>query len=416
MKNCIDMPIFHIAICEGASQIALDVRCEPDVHIDKPSLALRDWRINMAYSGIGGQAVIEGVMMKNKDRYSVAVRKPDGEIEILRKPSTSLRDKYGFFDIPIIRGVVTFIESFAVGMQTLNYSASFFEEEETEKNKEKGSSSGKGEGIIMGIITVLSVIIAIGLFVLAPFFAMEACKKIIPSAMLRGFLEGVIRVLLFIIYVKLISLIKDIKRLFMYHGAEHKSINCIENGCELNVENVRKQSTEHRRCGTSFLLFVMVVSILFFMFIVIGQVWLRMLLRILLIPVIAGLSYELIRFLGSHEGKVVYIISRPGMWLQRLTTREPDDEMIEVAIASVNAVFDWREFLDNSSKDDKAEAETTTQTDTEAKPEATTQTDTEAKQEADVDPEIDEADDVEIEELDLGEDESETETEEDETK
>ena len=414
------MPLFHIAICEGASQIAFDVRCEPDVHIDKPSLALRDWRINMAYSGIGGQAVIEGVMMKNKDRYSVAVRKPDGEIEILRKPSTSLRDKYGFFDIPIIRGVVTFIESFAVGMQTLNYSASFFEEEETEKNKEKGSSSGKGEGIIMGIITVLSVIIAIGLFVLAPFFAMEACKKIIPSAMLRGFLEGVIRVLLFIIYVKLISLIKDIKRLFMYHGAEHKSINCIENGCELNVENVRKQSTEHRRCGTSFLLFVMVVSILFFMFIVIGQVWLRMLLRILLIPVIAGLSYELIRFLGSHEGKVVYIISRPGMWLQRLTTREPDDEMIEVAIASVNAVFDWREFLDNSSKDDKAEskaeAETTTQTDTEANPEATTQIDAEAKPEADVNPEIDEADDVEIEELDLGEDESETETEEDETK
>ncbi len=365
----------------------------------------------MAYSGIGGQAVIEGVMMKNKDRYSVAVRKPDGEIEILRKPSTSLRVNYRFFDLPIIRGVVTFIESFAVGMQTLNYSASFFEEEETEKNKEKGSSSGKGEGIIMGIITVLSVIIAIGLFVLAPFFAMEACKKIIPSAMVRGFLEGVIRVLLFIIYVKLISLIKDIKRLFMYHGAEHKSINCIENGCELNVENVRKQSTEHRRCGTSFLLFVMVVSILFFMFIVIGQVWLRMLLRILLIPVIAGLSYELIRFLGSHEGKVVYIISRPGMWLQRLTTREPDDEMIEVAIASVNAVFDWREFLDNSSKADKAEAETTTQTDTEAKSETTTQTDTEAKPEADVDPEIDEADDVEIEELDLGEDEPETEAE-----
>ncbi len=297
------------------------------------------------YSGIGGQAVIEGVMMKNKSEYAVAVRKPDGQIEIKKSKSTSLRDKHKGFDIPIIRGVVTFIESFTMGMGVLNYSASFYEDDEkkdmTEEQKKKAE---KKDSILTVLIMILAIILAIGIFVLAPFFAMEALKKVIPSEMLRGFLEGVLRVIIFIAYVKLITLVEDIKRLFKYHGAEHKSINCVENGEDLTVENVRKQSTEHRRCGTSFLLFVMVVSILFFMFIIVGAVWLRMLLRILLIPVIAGLSYELIRFLGSHEGKVVYVISRPGMWLQRLTTAEPDDEMIECAIASVNAVFDWRAF------------------------------------------------------------------------
>ena len=297
------------------------------------------------YSGIGGQAVIEGVMMKNKSDYAVAVRKPDGDIEIKKKKSTSLRDKHKAFDVPVIRGVVTFIESFTMGMGVLNYSASFYEDDDkkdmTEEQKKKAE---KKESILSVLIVVLAIVLAIGIFVLAPFFAMEALKKVIPSEMLRGFLEGVLRVIIFVVYVKLITLVSDIKRLFMYHGAEHKSINCVENGEDLTIENVRKQSTEHRRCGTSFLLFVMVVSILFFMFIIVGAVWLRMLLRILLIPVIAGLSYELIRFLGSHEGTVVYIISRPGMWLQRLTTAEPNDDMIEVAIASVNAVFDWREF------------------------------------------------------------------------
>ena len=299
----------------------------------------------MAYSGIGGQAVIEGVMMKNKDRYAVAVRKPDGKIEIQKKPSSSLRDRYKFFDLPIIRGVVTFVESFTMGMGVLNYSASFYEEDEKKDlSAEERKKAEKKESILTGIVMVIAIILAIGIFVLAPFFAMEALKEWIPSPELRGFLEGVLRVIIFIVYVKLITLVDDIKRLFMYHGAEHKSINCVENGEDLTVENVMRQSTEHRRCGTSFLLFVMVVSILFFMFIVVGQVWLRMLLRILLIPVIAGLSYELIKFLGSHEGKCVYIISRPGMWLQHLTTREPTEDIVEVAIASVNAVFDWREF------------------------------------------------------------------------
>ena len=299
----------------------------------------------MGYSGIGGQAVIEGVMMKNKDRYAVAVRKPNGDIEIQNKKSRSLRDRYKFFDLPIIRGVVTFVESFTMGMGVLNYSASFYEEDEKKDlSEEEKKKAEKKESIITGIVMVFAIILAIGIFVLAPFFAMEALKEWIPSPELRGFLEGVLRVIIFVVYVKLITLVDDIKRLFMYHGAEHKSINCVENGEDLTVENVMRQSTEHRRCGTSFLLFVMVVSILFFMFIVVGQVWLRMLLRILLIPVIAGLSYELIRFLGSHDGKCVYVISRPGMWLQHLTTAEPTEDIVEVAIASVNAVFDWREF------------------------------------------------------------------------
>ncbi|MBO4396558.1 MAG: DUF1385 domain-containing protein [Eubacterium sp.] len=299
------------------------------------------------YSGIGGQAVIEGVMMKNKAHYAVAVRKPDGGIEIQKKVSKSLRDRYNFFDIPIIRGVVTFVESFTMGMGVLNYSASFYEEDDGKKKNqtaEQKKKAEKKENIATVLVMIVAIIFAIGIFVIAPFFAAEALKGWISSPELRGLIEGVIRVILFIIYVKLITMVEDIKRLFMYHGAEHKSINCVENGEDLTVENVMKQSTEHRRCGTSFLLFVMVVSILFFMFIVVGAVWLRMLLRILLIPVIAGLSYELIRFLGSHEGKLVYIISRPGMWLQRLTTAEPDESMVEVAIASVNAVFDWREF------------------------------------------------------------------------
>lgn len=301
----------------------------------------------MRNSGIGGQAVIEGVMMKNKDQCAVAVRKPDHEIEIKKETRKSLRDRYKAADLPVIRGIVTFVESLVMGMQTLNYSSSFFEEEEEEKERseEEKKRDEKKESILMGVIMVFSILFAIGLFVLMPFFVSEALRRVVRSAQLRGLIEGVIRVVLFIAYVKLISYMEDIRRVFMYHGAEHKSINCIENGLELTVDNVRKQSMAHKRCGTSFMLFVMLISILFFMFIVVGNMWLRMALRILLIPVIAGLSYEFIRFAGSHDNPVVNALSKPGLWLQSLTTREPDDEMIEVAIASVEAVFDWRAFL-----------------------------------------------------------------------
>ncbi len=301
----------------------------------------------MKFSGIGGQAVIEGVMMRNRDVYAIAVRKPDGNIEVKKSSGKSLCDKNRIAALPIIRGMVKFVEALTMGMSTLNYSASFYDEEEPKED------SKKSDGLIMGIVTILSVIIAIGIFMLVPFFISEALRKVIRSPQLRGLLEGVIRVAIFVIYVKLISLMKDIKRVFMYHGAEHKCINCIETGHELNVENARKSSMVHKRCGTSFLLIVMFVSILFFMFIVVGNMWLRMVLRILLIPIIAGLAFEFIRYAGSHDNLVVNALSKPGLWLQGLTTKEPEDDMLEVAIASVNAVFDWSEFL--AHYDDPAE-------------------------------------------------------------
>ncbi len=311
----------------------------------------------MKYSGIGGQAVIEGVMMKNADNYAVAVRKPDGEIEIQKEKKKSLKDTYKIAGVPIIRGVVTFVESLVQGMGSLNYSASLWEEEEekTPSNKEK---EGKGNELVMGLVVMLAVILAIGLFVLLPFFISELLSKVLPSVHLRGLIEGVIRVGLFIGYVKAISLMEDIRRVFMYHGAEHKCINCIENGMELTVENAKKQTTVHKRCGTSFMLVVMLVSILFFMFISVSNMWVRMLLRIVLIPVIAGLSYEFIIFAGKSENPVMNVLSKPGLWLQSLTTREPEDDMLEVAIASVEAVYDWRAFVnENSNQDDDSAKE-----------------------------------------------------------
>lgn len=307
----------------------------------------------MRYSGIGGQAVIEGVMMKGDGKYAVSVRKPDGEIEVKIEKYQSLRDKYKVADLPVIRGVVTFVESVVMGMKTLNYSAGFWEDEEekadktnkVDKTDKAEKTDSKGNDLIMGLVVMLAVIIAIGLFVLLPFLVSELLSKVIPSVQLRGLIEGVIRVALFVGYVKAISYMEDIKRVFMYHGAEHKCINCLENGFELTVENARKQTTVHKRCGTSFMLVVMFVSILFFMFISVPNIWLRMVLRILLIPVIAGLSYEFIIFAGKTENKVMDIVSKPGLWLQSLTTKNPEDAMLEVAIVSVEAVFDWKKFL-----------------------------------------------------------------------
>lgn len=332
----------------------------------------------MKYSGIGGQAVIEGVMMKNAREYAVAVRKPDNQIEVNKQESRSVREKYRLLNAPIVRGIVTFVESLALGMRTLNYSASFFEEEaekeekkskEAEETKEaeeveeikeakeaKEAKEGK-EGLLMGLLVAVAIVVAIGIFVLAPFFISEALRRPIPSDQLRGLIEGVIRVLLFVLYVKLISIMEDIRRVFMYHGAEHKAINCVENGCELTVENVRRQTMVHRRCGTSFLLIVMFISILFFMFIVVGNIWLRMALRILLVPVIAGLAYEYIRFAGNHDNAVISVLNKPGLWLQSLTTKEPTDDMIEVAIASVDAVFDWRSFIAGAAETEEETAE-----------------------------------------------------------
>ncbi|MBE5951451.1 MAG: DUF1385 domain-containing protein [Lachnospiraceae bacterium] len=311
----------------------------------------------MRPSGIGGQAVIEGVMMKNGNKYAVAVRKPNKEICVEVKETKSISEKYPLFKLPILRGMAAFVESLSLGMSSLTFSSSFYEEEEEESRFEKKlneMTKGKADGILNGLTVAFSVVLALGIFVVLPMLLAGLLGKIIESELLLAVLEGVFRVLIFVLYIVLISRIKDIQRLFMYHGAEHKAINCIENGLALTVGNVRKQSREHKRCGTSFMLTVMVISVLFFMFIRVDNPLLRLALRLLLIPVIAGISYEFIRYAGKHDNVLINVLSRPGMWLQALTTREPDKEMIEVAIQSVEAVFDWKTFVEEERKRKRA--------------------------------------------------------------
>ena len=238
----------------------------------------------------------------------------------------------------------------------MTFSASFYEEEEEESKFEKKlneMTKGHADGILNGFTMVLAVLLAVGIFVVAPMLLAGFLAAKIDNPTVLAVLEGVFRLLIFVLYIVLIARMKDIKRLFMYHGAEHKSINCIENGLPLTVENVRKQSREHKRCGTSFMLTVMVISIIFFIFIRVENTLLRFVIRLLLIPVIAGVSYEFIRLAGRSNNPIVNILSRPGMWLQALTTREPDDSMIEVAMASVEAVFDWHAFIEKDSKKSK---------------------------------------------------------------
>lgn len=306
-------------------------------------------------SGIGGQAVLEGVMMKNKDRYAVAVRKPDGQIEIEKGHCQSLRDKYFVCDLPIIRGVVTFVESLVLGMKSLTDSSKYYEDEEDDRQKEIDEDTRKKREKLETTFTViLSIILAVGIFMILPFFISEFLKNVIESEKVLAVIEGVIRILLFIGYVFAISFVEDIKRVFMYHGAEHKTINCVEHMLPLTVENVRKQSREHKRCGTSFIFIVLFISVIFFIFIRVDNMWLKILYRILLVPVIAGVSYEFIRVAGKSENAIINALSKPGMMIQKLTTKEPDDSMIEVAIASVEAVFDWREFQkENESMRDR---------------------------------------------------------------
>lgn len=295
----------------------------------------------MRNSGIGGQAVIEGIMMRNQDRYSIGVRKPDKSIEVKVEDYRSFIPCKTLTKIPFVRGVFNFIDSMVIGMKTLTYSASFYEDEE-DAGKPKDE---KSEALMMGGTVALSIVLAIGIFMLLPYFAAGLFRRLTDSALVISVLEGVLRLVIFLGYIALISRMEDIQRVFQYHGAEHKCINCIEHGMELNVENVQKSSRLHRRCGTSFLLIVMVVSIIFFLFIRVNSPLLRVVVRILLVPVIAGVSYEFIRLAGKSENPVVLTLSKPGLWLQKLTTREPEDDMVEVAIAAVEAVFDWRKFL-----------------------------------------------------------------------
>ncbi len=311
---------------------------------------------------IGGQAVIEGVMMKNMDRYAVSVRKPNGKIETKVEECVSFAEKHPLFKLPIFRGMVNFLESMVIGMKTLNYSASFYEDEEeetegkTEQFLEKFLGE-KAEKVIMGIVLVFSLAISIGLFMILPYLASEALGKLIQNEYVILLLEGIIRIAIFLGYIILISRMEDIKRVFMYHGAEHKTINCLEAGVELTPENVDNYSRLHKRCGTSFIFIVMIISMVFFFFIRVDTIWLRIVLRLLFLPLVAGVSYEFIRLAGSSDHPLVQIFSKPGLALQKLTTKEPDHSMIEVAIASVEGVFDWREYLENLHKGEQKEDE-----------------------------------------------------------
>lgn len=307
----------------------------------------------MKYSNIGGQAVMEGIMMKNGDHYAVAVRKPDKEIEVKVEECHSFIKNKKILQLPFIRGVFNFVDSLVLGMKSLMFSAEFFmddEEEEKEREKEekqrkKGKDPEKENSILLGFTVAFSIVLAVGVFMILPYFISLLFQKLTDSQLLISIAEGVVRILIFVGYILLISRMKDIQRTFMYHGAEHKCINCIEHGLELNVENVMKSSRLHKRCGTSFLFFVIIVSAVFLMFIQVeSHVW-RIVIRLLLVPVIAGVSYEIIRLAGRSENPVVNLLSKPGMALQKLTTREPDESQAEVAIAAVEAVFDWRAFL-----------------------------------------------------------------------
>ncbi len=307
---------------------------------------------------IGGQAVLEGVMMKGPKSYALAVRKPDNEIEVKVTEYKSFGEKHKGFSIPILRGVVNFIESLYIGMKTLMDSSEYFEEEEATNEKTKAEETkaetvaGKDEkkdssntAYLVGTLAV-SLIIAIGVFMLLPAFLANFLYKVIDNDFVVNLAEGLLRLAIFLGYVALIAQMEDIKRTFMYHGAEHKSINCMEAGMDLTVENVRKASRFHKRCGTSFVFIVMFISIFVFMFVRTDVMWLRLVSRVALIPVIAGISYEFIRYAGKHQNACSNILSAPGLWVQKLTTKEPDDDMIEVAIKSVEGVIDWHEYVE----------------------------------------------------------------------
>ena len=304
---------------------------------------------NNRSSGIGGQAVLEGIMMKNKDFYAVAVRKSNGEIEVESEEFHGTLHNHKLQNAPFIRGIFNFVDSLVLGMKTLTFSASFYEEEEEKETKTDKAMNklfgGNAEKVLMGGTVAFSIVMAVAIFMVLPYFLSTLFSEYIRNTSLLALLEGLIRILIFVIYVVAISAMKDIRRVYMYHGAEHKCINCIEKGRPLTVHNVMKSSRQHKRCGTSFMLFVMFVSIILFIFIRVENPALRVVVRILLVPVIAGISYEIIRLAGRSDNILVRIISAPGLWLQKLTTKEPDESMVEVAIRAVEAVFDWKKYL-----------------------------------------------------------------------
>lgn len=303
----------------------------------------------MKSSNIGGQAVLEGIMMRHGDDYAVAVRKPDGEIFVQKEEYHSVIKWQALTKIPFIRGVFNFIDSMVLGIKTLMFSAEFFEDEEEVKSEkelteEEIAKKEKQEKWMMNATVAISVVIAVAVFMVLPYFLSSLLKPLMPSYHLRTLVEGFVRIGIFILYIALISRMDDIQRTFMYHGAEHKCINCIEHGLPLTVDNVRISSRQHKRCGTSFLFFVLAISIILLMLIQVESPLMRVIVRIALIPVIAGISYEVLKLAGRSENPIINLLSRPGLAIQKLTTKEPDDSMIEVAIQAVEAVFDWRAY------------------------------------------------------------------------
>ncbi len=315
----------------------------------------------MKSSNIGGQAVMEGIMMRHKDVYSIAVRKPDKEIEIKVEDYKSIMKWKSLLKIPILRGVFNFIDSLVVGTKCLMYSATFFEEEEDlekrkalegEEREREEAKKEKQDKLLMTGTVIFSIIFSVALFMVLPYLIASLLQKVGATETMITIAEAAVRICLFLGYLLLISKMEDIQRVFMYHGAEHKCINCVEHGMPLTVENVMKSSRLHKRCGTSFLFFVIIISIVFFMgffaVVPIQTLWLRVIVRILLVPVIAGVSYEIIKLAGNSDHCVISLLSKPGMALQKLTTKEPTPDMAEVAIAAVEAVFDWKAYLEEN--------------------------------------------------------------------
>ena len=297
--------------------------------------------------GIGGQALIEGIMMRNRDRYSMAARSEDGVIHTEVRDYRSIFGKGKWTKLPVIRGALSFIDSLVVGISTLMWSADVAAQEPDEepRTEEQARKEEKEWNAMMVVTLVFSLAFSIVLFMLLPYWIAGLLGRTGAGDVLVNLAEALLRIVIFLLYMFLISRMKDIQRTFSYHGAEHKCINCIEHGLPLTVENVKKSSRQHRRCGTSFLLIVILLSVVVFLLLGILNIQsnaMRLLIRLILIPVIAGVSYELLRYAGSHEGPVINVLVKPGLSLQKLVTNEPDDSMCEVAIAAVNEVFDWK--------------------------------------------------------------------------
>lgn len=297
----------------------------------------------MAKQAVGGQAVIEGVMMQSKDKRAVAVRKSDGEIALKEDRIKSwVRDK-NIDKIPFVRGSFVMIDTMIQGIKSLNFSSEFFMEEAEEDKFDlfiKKIFKDKANDIIIIFSLVIAMLLSAGLFIFIPTLVGGAFSKVMPNDFMLNLIEGIIRIVILFAYIVLISRSKDIERVFQYHGAEHKSIYCYENDLELTVENARKFKRLHPRCGTNFLFIVMVVSIILFAFFGWPNPILRIFMRIICVPIVAGLSYEVIRILGKYDNRFTKIIAYPGMMLQYFTTKEPDDEQLEVALEALKAVVD----------------------------------------------------------------------------